>query len=176
MLDHESLPFDELYAKYQREVWAVAYARWLDAHSAMDIMQETFFRYWKTIENGEVIRNPHAWLMKVARNLAEDYAKSAFRRHGTQTPELLNSVSQTEQTPIEQIEQSEVFEQLRGLLTEMATADREILTLRYGMEYDTDKIAQTLGIAPTAVHMRLSRARRRLAEQFHLIGVRPGDD
>ena len=61
--------------------------------------------------------------------------------------------------------------QLRGVLGEMPRADREILTLRYALEYDTGEIAELLGINATAVHMRLSRARQRLAERLKAQGV-----
>ena len=53
----------------------------------------------------------------------------------------------------------------------MARADREILTLRYALEYNTGDIAEMLGINATAVHMRLSRARQRLAERLKAQGV-----
>ena len=38
--------FDDLYARHAREVWAMAYARWMDADSAQDITQEAFLRLW----------------------------------------------------------------------------------------------------------------------------------
>ena len=158
--------FEALYALHSREVWALAYARWLDADLALDIAQEAFLRLWKQWEAGEVIQNPRAWLLRVARNLAEDNAKSAFRRYGTQPPELLNGVRSSHPMPIEKLERDETFALLRGLLEELAPADREILTLRYALDYDATTIAERLEIAVTAVHMRLSRARQRLAEKL----------
>ena len=56
--------------------------------------------------------------------------------------------------------------ELRAVLEELAPADREILTLRYALDYDANTIADRLEIAVTAVHMRLSRARQRLAERL----------
>ena len=85
--------FESLYDQFSREVWALAYARWMDGDLAMDIMQETFLRLWKQWESvAEEIQNTRAWLLRVAHNLAEDYAKSAFRRNGTQSPEILDGV------------------------------------------------------------------------------------
>src|SRR5580658_3385247 len=72
--------FEALYQRHSREVWAMAYARWMDADTALDITQEAFMRLWKQWESGEEILNVRAWLLRVARNLAEDYAKSSFRR------------------------------------------------------------------------------------------------
>jgi RNA polymerase sigma-70 factor (ECF subfamily) len=158
--------FESLYQQYSREVWALAYARWMDSDQAMDITQEAFLRLWKAWETGEDILNPRAWLLRVARNLAEDYAKSAFRRNGTQPPELLNGVRSSQPMPIEKLEREELFAQLRTVLEELAPGDREILTLRYALDYDANTIADRLEIAVTAVHMRLTRARQRLAEKL----------
>jgi RNA polymerase sigma-70 factor (ECF subfamily) len=162
--------FEALYDQYSREVWALAYARWMDSDQAMDVTQEAFLRLWKQWEGGEEIQNPRAWLLRVARNLAEDYAKSAFRRNGTQPPEFLDGVRSKQPMPIEKLEREELFVQLRAVLEELAPGDREILTLRYALEYDANTIADRLDIAVTAVHMRLSRARQRLADRLSSLG------
>ena len=163
--------FEALHQQHSREVWALAYSRWMDADLAMDITQEAFLRLWRQWETGgEDIQNPRAWLLRVSRNLAEDHAKSAFRRNGTQPPELLNSVRSSQPLPADELERQEQFAQLRAVLDELAPADREILTLRYALDYDANLIAEQLNVAVTAVHMRLSRARQRLAERLSTHG------
>lgn len=164
--------FETLYQRHSREVWALVYARWLNADTALDITQEAFLRLWKQWEQGEKILNPRAWLLRVARNLAEDHAKSAFRRNGTHPPETMNGVHSRELAPLERLEKEETFAQLRTVLTELSESDREILTLRYALDYDTAAIAEVLAINVTAVHMRLSRARQRVAERLTIQGVR----
>jgi len=163
--------FESLYQRHSREVWALAYARWLNAEVAQDIMQEAFLRLWKQWNDGSEILNPRAWLLRVARNLAEDHAKSAFRRNGTQPPQTMNGVRGLDMLPLEKLERDETFGQLRRELDKLAPGDREILTLRYALDYDANDIAEVLDINPTAVHMRLSRARQRLAERLTAEGV-----
>jgi RNA polymerase sigma-70 factor (ECF subfamily) len=165
--------FDALYQRYGREVWGVAYARWMDADAAMDIAQEAFLRLWKQWGSGEVIHNPRAWLLRVARNLAEDYAKSAFRRNGTHPPQLMITLRSKEPMPLEGLLEREQFAQVRKLLGELAESDREILTLKYALDYSSEQIAEALGINTAAVHMRLSRARQRLADRLTAQGVVP---
>src|SRR5947209_68850 len=157
--------FESLYQRHSREVWALVYARWLNADVAMDITQEAFLRLWKQWEQGERIHNPRAWLLRVARNLAEDHAKSSFRRNGTHTPQTMNGVHSSEPPPLESLERAETLGQLREVLQQLAPADREILTFRYALDYDAGRIADLLAITTTAVHMRLSRARQRLAQR-----------
>ena len=134
-------------------------------------MQEAFLRFWKQSEAGEAILNPRAWLLRVARNLAEDYAKSAFRRNGTHPPQTMNGVQSHDPLPHDSLERQETFGQLHEVLDEMPQADREILTLRYALDYDTEAIADLLKINGTAVHMRLSRARQRLADRLKANGI-----
>src|SRR3984957_17375067 len=99
--------FEDLYQRYSREVWALAYARWLRADVAQDLMQEAFLRLWKQWQEGLEIMNPRAWLLRVARNLAEDHAKSAFRRNGTQPPTTMNGVCSHDPLPLEILEKEE---------------------------------------------------------------------
>ncbi|MBY0525965.1 MAG: sigma-70 family RNA polymerase sigma factor [Gemmataceae bacterium] len=163
--------FEALYQRHGREVWAMAYARWMDADTALDIAQEAFMRLWKQWEAGESILNPRAWLLRVARNLAEDYAKSAFRKNGTLPPQLMNGVRSHDPLPLDSLEREETFARMRDVMEQLPDADREILTLRYALDYNANDIADLLGINATAVHMRLSRARQRLAERLTAEGV-----
>jgi RNA polymerase sigma-70 factor (ECF subfamily) len=163
--------FEALYQRHSREVWAMAYARWMDADTALDITQEAYLRLWKQLELGETILNPRAWLLRVARNLAEDFAKSSFRRNGTHPPQLMNGVRAHDPLPLESMEREETFARLRDVMEQLPEGDREILTLRYALDYNATDIADILGINATAVHMRLSRARQRLSERLTAEGV-----
>jgi len=169
--DARQADFEAVYERHSREVWALAYARWLSADVASDIMQEAFLRLWKQWREGGEIVNTRAWLLRVARNLAEDYAKSSFRRNGTQAPQTMNGVQGRDILPLERMEQDETFGQLRDEMERLPQGDREVLTLRYALDYNATQIAEILDINPTAVHMRLSRARQRLAERVTAQGV-----
>ncbi|VTS06405.1 sigma-70 family rna polymerase sigma factor : RNA polymerase sigma-70 factor, ECF subfamily OS=uncultured planctomycete GN=HGMM_F01A04C14 PE=4 SV=1: Sigma70_r2: Sigma70_r4_2 [Tuwongella immobilis] len=149
----------------------MAYARRLDRDQAMDIVQEAFLRLWRAWEAGETILSPRAWLLRVARNLAEDTAKSAFHRNGTSPVDWLYGIAGRSPMPVQQLERAETLAQIRQLLADLPTDDRDILTLRYALDYDTNQIAELLGIQVTAVHMRLSRARKRLADRLAEQGV-----
>jgi RNA polymerase sigma-70 factor (ECF subfamily) len=156
--------FEDLYERHSRAAWALVYARWLDAELARDAVQEAFFRLWRAWDAGERIDNPAGWVLRVARNLADDMMKSAFHRHGTRAPESLNGVVSHEPAPLDRLERAETFARLRNHLQNLPENDRAILTLRYAFDYDSQRIAEELGIQPSAVLMRLSRARQRLAE------------
>ena len=84
--------FEEIYERHSREVWALVYARWLNADIALDIMQETFLRLWKQWQEGSDIVNPRAWVLRVARNSA--------RHARTQCLNQMRSIISTAPEPI----------------------------------------------------------------------------
>jgi len=154
--------FELLYEQHSREVWALAYARWMDSDLAMDITQEAYLRLWKQWEAHEEIQNPRAWLLRVARNLAEDYAKSAFRRNGTQPPELLNGVRSSQPQPVEALERQEQFAQLRAVLDELGSErDRQILLRFYVAGDSKEDICADFGLSSLHFNRVLFRARER---------------
>lgn len=167
--------FEELYQRHAREVWSVAYGRRADSDLARDITQEVFLRLWKHLEAGEALQNPRGWLLRVARNLADDAGKSAFRRNGTQPPEQLGGLNSREVPPLERLEQSESFARVRSILAELSPADREILLFRYALDLSCEAIAERLETTVVAVHMRLSRARQRFANLLTAQGVQPDE-
>lgn len=163
--------FDSLYRQHAKEVWAVAYGRRMDASLASDITQEVFLRLWREWEANTKIDNPRAWMFRVARNLAEDTAKSAFHRNGTMTPEVMIGIGTRDPAPLDRMAHEESLQFVRDVLEELPAADREILAWRYALDYGAETIAELLDITISAVHMRLSRARQRLAEKLALHGV-----
>ncbi len=89
ILQRQQDTLEVLYQRYNREVWAVAYAGFKNADTAMDITEESFLRLWNAWGTGKEIANPRAWLLRVARNLAVDHAKGASQRRWRDHPEAL---------------------------------------------------------------------------------------
>ena len=149
----------------------MAYARWMDADMALDLVQEAFYRLWKQLQAGREILCPQAWLLRVARNLGGDFRKCAFRRNGTQPGHVLDGLAKPQQVPLEKMATDETREQLRTEIAKMSRLDREVLALRYAMNCRTRQIAARLHISLAAVNMRLSRARQRLLKQLSEQGI-----
>lgn len=154
--------FVALHRDFRGNVWAAAYAPWLDCEAASDIVQEAFLRLWQQWQRGEVIHEPCRWLTRVARNLARDRAKAGRRRE--QTHENLTELPARDPQPWVQLEIQERFAAVRAALLLLSSSDRELLTLRYGLNQKAAVIAAALEIDTAAVHMRLKRARRRMTQ------------
>ncbi len=55
---------------------------------------------------------------------------------------------------------------LQAALAELSSGEREVVALRVVLELDGDQAARVLGITPTAVSTRLSRALAKLEERI----------
>ena len=58
--------------------------------------------------------------------------------------------------------------ELESALRELSAGEREVIALRILLELDGDEAARVLGISPTAVSTRLSRALKKLEEKVSI--------
>ena len=155
-----SAEVESLYRSQSRELWALFYVQCSDRERAHDAVQEAFTRLQE--QNGDPIRDKRAWLLQVGRNWLRDVARR--QRVAARSVESLDYLIGTQQDPSSILEQDELHSRVREALSRLRTEDREVLVLRYALDWSSHRIGMALNITSAAVDMRLSRARRRLAE------------
>ncbi len=158
-------PSDELFRRHSRALWALLYARSGDAELARDAVQEAFMRFEGC---QEAVAEPRGWLFRVALNWQRDQQR---RRRPNAGMAAAEGVSDRGGDPLALAVAKETRGQVRAALARLPIADREALTLRYGLQWNSARIAETLGSTPAAVDMRLSRARAKLATAFAEMGI-----
>ena len=151
---------ESIYRDQGRELWALFYAQCCDAERAHDALQEAFLRLYQ--QNGTPIRDVRAWLLQVGRNWLRDVARR--QRVAARPAEHLDSLAGPPEEASSIAENKEYHSQIRKCLSQLKIEDREVLVLRYSMGWSSRRIASVLNSTTSAVDMRLSRARRRLAE------------
>ncbi|MBC8088066.1 MAG: sigma-70 family RNA polymerase sigma factor [Phycisphaerae bacterium] len=136
-----------------------------DRDWAEEIAQETFLRALRQ----ETISSERSWLFAVATNLVRDDARKQSRQR--KHLELLRAEAEAnvsvdpEPTSMERDEERALA---RQAIESLAERDRLALLMREeGLDYD--EIAEALSITRSSVGTTLSRARRRLAEQFEAL-------
>jgi RNA polymerase sigma factor (sigma-70 family) len=147
--------FDRIYAEQRLAVERHLVYLTGDRHLAEDLTQETFGRlYERVTEEGSEPRNPRAWLLKVASNLAYNHFRSESRRQAR------------ESAPVSTVEadRDDVID-VRRALARLDARDRTVLLLRHtGFSYA--EIAEAVGIAPGSVGTTLARAQRRFRQTY----------
>lgn len=119
---------------------------------AEDVLQDVFVKILSRSFDFNSAEHERAWLVRVTLNRCHDVLrKKKIRRY----------------TPLEDIVSLPAEEKDMSILREVQTLPsdkREVVLLRYFEDFSVQQIAEILHITPSAVKMRLARARELLKE------------
>ncbi len=151
---------DAVYRENSRELWAIFYSQCSDPERAYDAVQESFLKLHAY--TGEPIRDPRAWLLRVGQNWLRDVARR--KSSSCKLTSTLDEMSNERFAPEQILASDENREAVRGALQQMLEDDRRVLVMKYALDWSSAQMAKVMACTAAAVDMRLSRARRRLAE------------
>lgn len=157
--------FAQLIARYERIVLALVLAATGDGQTAGDLAQETFLQAWSNLASLQDPGRFGPWLVSIARNLAVDHHRRTVRS-ARLAAEAAKRSEQLQCPPHHVLEQQEMRLQLKEALARLDEVSRCAVMLRYYDNLSSREIGQLLGLSPTAVDMRLSRARAFLRSQL----------
>lgn len=151
---------EALYDRYASRVLGVALKISADRALAEDILQETFWRAWKSAATYQPQRGSFtAWLFRIARNLAIDH----FRRQRLRpkaTPGMEEADPVIEQLPdpqvdvVNQAQWSLDFQQVRSALATLPAEQRQVIEMAYFQGMTRQEIAEATGEALGTIHTR----------------------
>ena len=150
------LPTQELFEKYQNNLYAVAFNVCKNAEDAEDVVQDTFIQYYsfeKQFDNEQHIR---AWLIRVAINKAKNMNRTFWRKNKMSLEDYMETL--TFETP----KSGELFEAAMSLPEKY----RIVIHLFYYEDYTIREIARILRLTEGNIKVRLSRARSLLREKL----------
>ena len=130
-----------------------------DSALADDLSGATFEKALRGWSRFDVRRgSARAWLLGIARTTALDWFRAESRRRRRE-----QVAAQPEAHDADFVEG--LSPALQTALATLSVGEREVLALRVVIELDGDQTARVLGISPTAVSTRLSRALTKLEEK-----------
>lgn len=148
-----------------------------DRDAAEDLMQETFLRVCRMIDEYQHDGRFESWLMRIAANLARDRARQR-RRHGVTGSldeagpsggEGDSSLAGPTPRPDEAVAAAEAGARLEAALAELSAPEREILVLRHYADLTFREIAELLGVPLGTALARAHRALGRLRELMRVV-------
>lgn len=145
--------------QYATHVYRFAVYCLRDHHTALDIAQETMLRAWKQRRQFREIRDPRAWLLRIAANLCRDHVrslKSAVRRPAPLTADPPGNCPE----PWFGILQDERCRELDEVIQSLSDRERTVLYLSAFEGLQQAEIASVLDINPGTVKVTLFRARK----------------
>ncbi|MCA9754656.1 MAG: sigma-70 family RNA polymerase sigma factor [Candidatus Eisenbacteria bacterium] len=161
----EEEAFRMLVERYDRRVYATIYRLVGSEPDARDLTQETFLRFFRSLDRFDSSRSLSAWLLRIASNQTVDFLRK--RRIDTVSldeegrGEVLESLLQTDAW--EDSSSDPNRERLEHLVTRLAPGYRIVLELRHAQGLQPGEIAEILDVTPATVRSRLHRAHRQLA-------------
>lgn len=155
----------EVYNRYCKAMYNVAYRIVKDEHFAEDVMQEGFLKAFQKLDT---FRNEvafGAWLKRIIVNYSIDfYKKNSFFSHDDFENHAYKIAEESEvlESDYTQLKATEVIKVLHSL----KESYRIILTLSLIEGYDYEEICQILNISPTNCRTTISRAKESLKSQL----------
>ncbi len=144
--------------------YALAFLR--KPEEAMDAVQEIYLRLWKGRDGWDKYESQEALAIKMMRNYCLDKLKSAQNRlKSTQeVPEQMQ-----EQTPFHIASDKDSLGLIRKLMQKLPEAQSEIMYLRDVEEYEYEEISEITGMTVNYIRVNLSRARKKIRNEYQKI-------
>ena len=117
---------------------------------------ETALRRWSRFDPRR--GTARTWLLGIARSTALDWFRAEARRHRREQAAAVPEAQEAEFV-------EGLSPEIQAALATLSAGEREVLVLRVVIELDGEQTARVLGISPTAVSTRLSRALQKLEEK-----------
>lgn len=175
--DHQA--FRELYQRYHRRVYSLAYGVVQNADDALDVVQDGFIKAHRHLDKFEGNSSFYTWLYRIVMNLSIDHIRKHKRTrhvdfddsidHGQDEgalgedsllPRMLG------QNPGKSLVRKEIREQIGKALEELSENHRAVLVMREleGMSYE--EMAQAMQCSKGTIMSRLFHARRNMQKRL----------
>jgi RNA polymerase sigma-70 factor (ECF subfamily) len=161
-----------LYDRYASTVLGVCLRVVGDQAMAEDLLQETFWRVWKSAETYQAERGTFtSWLFRIARNLAID----AYRRRNVRpqtfyseegSDPILEEVPDPDMDVASQAQSILRNRQVRKALASLPSMQRQVIEMAYFYGMTRQEIAEATGEALGTIHTRARLALQKLREQL----------
>jgi RNA polymerase sigma-70 factor (TIGR02957 family) len=159
---------DELLEELRPGSFAIAYRMLGSVSEAEDVVQEALLRVHRSLEAGERIDSPRAFVATVTTRLAIDELRSARARReryvGDWLPEPI--LTDGEDDPARHAEMADSLSMaMLVLLESLSPEQRAVILLRDVFDYGYDEIAGVVGKSEDNVRQLASRARGHLEQR-----------
>lgn len=137
-----------------------------DGADAEDIVQEAFLKLWYIRDRLDGYQSVEALSVQVVKNLCLDKLRS---KRMDRMPENSQSILADTVTPEQLLEQHDAVAIIGRLIQQLPTLQQCIIRMKDVEGYELSEIAQITGTQIESVRVNLSRARKKVREQFIML-------
>lgn len=158
--------YETLVRRHEGVLYRHARGMGLDHDTCLDVVQDALVKAYQKLSDCRDPSRFRAWLFRIARNLCFDHLRQAGQVAIplSSAPEA-ESIADARPDALERSMVHQALERLSPVL-------REAFLLKHDAGYTYEEIAGITGAGPSAVKMRVHRARLELSEYFE----EPGDE
>ncbi len=170
--------FEALLSRHKQKVYSYIMISVKDKALAEDIFQETFIKVIRSLKEGRYFENGKflSWVIRIAHNLVIDH----FRREkqlgttnaGSFEWDVFNTSRYSEQTVEQEIVNTQILKDVKGLLAYLPDEQREVVVMRHYLDLSFKEIAETTNVS---INTALGRMRyalinlRKLVEEHKIV-------
>ena len=137
-----------------------------DGADAEDIVQEAFLKLWYIRDRLDGYQSVEALSVQVVKNLCLDKLRS---KRMDRMPENSELILADTVTPEQLLEQHDAVAIIGRLIQQLPTLQQCIIRMKDVEGYELSEIAQITGTQIESVRVNLSRARKKVREQFLML-------
>ncbi len=156
--------FLKWYEEYSDGLFRYCFFKIGDREHSLEIIQDVFARLWQTIQKGNILDNPKAFLYTSARNSVIDW----YRKKKPVSLDALDEVgfevpsSDYSSVDMDKMEASRVIKKA----DELEEMYREVIILRFVNDLSVAEIAELLGEKENNISVRIHRALDKLKKLY----------
>lgn len=160
-----ALSLEELYQRYRKYSFAIAYRMLGTVTDAEDVVQDCFVELKK--KPLDDLQNPKAYVAKMTMNRCLNLLNSARKQRETYVGQWLpEPLGESADLPADWLERKDMISYaFLVLLEQLKPMERAVFVLREAFQYDYKEIAELLGKTESNCRQLFSRSRRILASE-----------
>lgn len=159
--------FKQQFLPYHPKLYRTAFRLTGNAQDAEDMVQEAYLKLWNKRDELTDILNTEAYCVTLVKNLCYDSLRIVRPEEDNHPPEELNLANDT--NIAREVERRGEANQVKRLISRLPETQRRVMVMRDINDCSYEKIEQSTGVSSINIRVLLSRARKKIREQFNEI-------
>lgn len=166
----DATEFKAIFMPCQAKMYRTAYAILRNVQDAEDVVQEAYLRLWNKRDDVSIISSKEAYCIMIVKNLCMDFIRNSHVNieETIDDEHLLLSGNDT----ADMIEKKEDAARLKRMISCLPEIQKKVMWLRDVNECSFQEIGQATGLNQVNIRVALSKARKKIREQFNTLKER----
>ena len=157
--------FKRKFLPYHRKLYRAAFHLMGNAQDAEDMVQEAYLKLWKRRDELPTdIANLEAYCVTLVKHVCHDALRLAHLEEDGRSPEELPIIGNT--NVAHEVELKDEANHVMKLIGQLPEQQKQIMQMRDVEELPYEEIEKATGLTSVNIRVLLSRARKKIREQF----------